>query len=595
MLTPDSYLCLMQRSFGLFLLPLMFISASTAFSQSPYPTNYFRSPMDTTISLAGNFGEIRPNHFHAGFDIRTGNREGLPVYAAADGYVSRIKVSPYGYGKALYIVHPNGYTTVYGHLQSFHGNIAAYCKTAQYSIQSFELDSAISASALPVKKGDLIGLSGNTGGSQGPHLHFEVRETLSEMPVNPYFFGYQIADTVKPRITELVVYPLSEDSEVNGKKISEKIAPIYKKGKYTYLPADTVTVKGEIGFGIECYDRETGSTNNNGVYSIELQTGGKRVYYHEMEKFSFENSRYVNAHIDYVEKQKHNRKIQKCFIAKNNKINIYKDVINQGRIYFKDDSIHWIRFIVKDFAGNATELMLKVKSIAHDNKLRPVIGVPVDHTFYCEKENYFNKDDIQVLIPAGALYDDVEFKYDLDFKFSQPTSMKGTYSPLQKVMSDEIALQKAIKLSLKPNRLPDSLQSKSCIVSIDAKGKRTYEGGHYSEGWVIAHPKTFGNFAVAVDTTAPGLRLAFKPAMSDKIINLTRSKTIGITATDNLSGIRKYKASIDDQWVLCEYEMKKDLLFYTFDEKVTPGVHTFFIEVSDDKQNKRTFEFKFKR
>lgn len=582
----------MLKSLATVLLFFTFIHLASG--QNPYPTDYFRSPMDTTISLAGNFGEIRPNHFHAGFDIRTGNREGLPVYAVADGYVSRIKISPYGYGKALYIVHPNGYTSVYGHLKGFTTAIDTYTKTIHYALQSFELDTTIQASVLPVKKGDRIGFSGNTGGSQGPHLHFEIRETATEMPVNPYCFGYKIADTVKPRITELVIYPLSKNSEVNGKKISEKIAPVYRKGKYTYLPADTVTVKGEIGFGIECYDRETGSTNNNGVYSIELQSGGKRIYYHEMEKFSFENSRYVNAHIDYMEKQKHSRKIQKCFIAKNNKINIYKDVLNQGRIYFADDSIHWMKFIVKDFSDNTTELMLKVKSRSTDKELRPVIGVPLDHTLYCDKDNFFNKEDIQILIPAEALYDDIEFKYDLDFKFSKPVSMKGTYSPLQKVMTDEVALQKAIKLSLKPTRLPDSLQSKSCIVSIDAKGKRTYEGGYYNEGWVIAHPKTFGNFAVAVDTLAPKLRPAFKMTPGT-IVNMSTTKKIGIIATDNLSGIKKYRATIDGQWVLCEYEMKQDLLFYTFDEKVAPGIHTFCIEVSDDKKNIKILEFKFKR
>ena len=175
------------------LILILFFSVPV-FSQTNYPLDYFASPVNVKISLAGNFGEIRPNHFHAGFDIKTNNKEGMPVYAAADGYISRIKISPYGYGKALYITHPNGYTTVYGHLQSFDKTIAEYCKKVQYAKELFEIDTLLQPNALPIKKGDLIALSGNTGGSQGPHLHFEIRETATEKPINPYFFGYKVED-----------------------------------------------------------------------------------------------------------------------------------------------------------------------------------------------------------------------------------------------------------------------------------------------------------------------------------------------------------------------------------------------------------------
>src|ERR1043165_6921117 len=303
----------MQRL--IFLLLPALLHFNTLFAQENYPKNDFRSPVDTAISLAGNFGEIRPNHFHAGFDIRTNGREGMPVYAVADGYVSRIKISAYGYGKALYISHPNGYTTVYGHLRELDSDIGLFLKKLQYAKQAFEVDTLLSPGVLPVKKGELIALSGNTGGSQEPHLHFEVRDSKTEMPINPYLFGYRIADTVKPRITQLAVYPMDGQSTVNGKHLSKKIAPVYKKGKYTFLKGDTITVSGNIGFGIECYDTENRAASRNAVYSIELQSGGKRVFYYEMKQFSFENSRYVNAHIDYASKQKHDTKIKKCFLS----------------------------------------------------------------------------------------------------------------------------------------------------------------------------------------------------------------------------------------------------------------------------------------
>ena len=570
----------------LFLLLLTFRLFTTLFAQKDYPKNDFRSPVDTTMSLAGNFGEIRPNHFHAGFDIRTNNREGMPIYAVADGYVSRIKISAYGYGKALYLTHSNGYTSVYGHLKRFGNDIQSYTVKVQLSKESFEIDTLLLPTAIPVKKGELIGFSGNTGGSQGPHLHFEIRDSKTEMPVNPYFFGYLIADTIKPRITQLAIYPMNEAASVNGKNSPKKIAPSYKKGKYTFLKQDTISVNGEIGFGIECYDTETGSTNKNGVFSIELQSGGKRLFYYEMEKFTFENARYVNAHIDYTSKQNHNTKIQKCFVSKNNLIGIYKDVMNNGVLNFTDDSIHWVRYIVKDFAGNTTELMIKVRSSSKPiaNKTRAMSPSPFD----CFTENKFQTDEVKVIIPPYALYDDVQFKH------SKQGSVKGTFSPLHQIMTNETALQKNISLSIKPVRLPDSSQTKACIISLDDKGKKSYEGGKFEEGWVTTLTKEFGNYTIGIDTLAPKLKPAFK--YNPKITtDLSKAKRIGITASDDLSGIRKYRAIIDGKWVLCEYEFKQNLLFYTFDDKMEKGNHTFTIEVTDDKENKNTLTFIFCR
>ncbi len=567
--------------FGAFSLFLFHFSI---FAQNPYPQNDFRSPVDTALTLAGNFGEIRPNHFHAGFDIRTNNREGMPIYAVADGYISRIKISAFGYGKGLYITHPNGFTSVYGHLKSFENNIQSFTYKVQSSKQSYEIDTLLSSELLPVKKGQLIGLSGNTGGSQGPHLHFEIRDTKSEMPVNPYFFGYLIPDTIKPRITQIAIYPMNENSSINGKHVSKKIAPVYKKGKYTYLKQDTISVNGEIGFGIECYDTETKSTNKNGVFSIELQSGGKRIYYHELEKFTFENSRYVNAHIDYESKQKHGTKIQRCFVTTNNKSGIYKGVVNNGILDFQDDSVHWMKFIVKDFVGNTTELMLKVRSstIGFD------VEVPKKKIYNCLEEIKHEGDDLKILIPAEALYENTPFYCNKN------GSVPHTFSPLYEVMNDNIPLQKAITLSIKPVRLPDSLQSKACIVSVNKKGGKSYEGGAFADGWVTTQTKEFGNYAVGIDTVAPKLKPAFK-IIKEKIPDLSKSKTIGVIASDNLSGIRKYRATIDGKWVLVEYEFKQNLLFYTFDDQIAEGTHEFKIEVVDDKENKAILTFVFIR
>jgi hypothetical protein len=543
--------------------------------------------MNLPMSLAGNFGEIRPNHFHAGFDLRTDNKEGIPVYAIADGYISRIKISPYGYGKALYIKHPNGYTSVYGHLSSFNTEIQKYCTQIQTALESFEIDSLITPDLLPLKKGEFIAFSGNTGGSEGPHLHFEIRDSQTETPINPYLLGYKIEDNVSPRITQIAVYPLTQTASINGIRARKKITPQFTRGNYVLKQEDSVVVNGNIGLGIECYDTENNSTNKNALYSIELQSGGKRIFYYEMDKFSFDEARYVNAHIDYAGKQRNGFKIQKCFLSKNNPLTIYKEVIKGGMLNFTDDSVHWMRYIVKDYVGNSTVFMLKVKSTSK------ALSTPEDkktnQPFYdCLVENVFTRKDITVYIPPRALYDDVFFSYAL------ATPGKGMFSPIHQIMDRETALQKAITITIQANKLPDFLRAKACIVSIDKNGKKNYEGGTMENDRITTSTKILGRFAVAVDTSPPKLKHLYKNHKSP-IPDLKNAKTIGILATDDLSGIKKYRATIDGNWVLCEYEFKKNLLFYTFDNTITPGKHFFHLEVMDDKNNKSIIEFNFIR
>ncbi|MES2592737.1 MAG: M23 family metallopeptidase [Bacteroidota bacterium] len=575
----------MLKRFTFFLLAQIF--STLIFAQNPYPVNCFRCPIDSDLCLAGNFGEIRPNHLHAGFDIKTNNREGMPVYAVEDGYIIRIKISPFGYGKALYIAHPNGYTTVYAHLQSFNGNIGNFTRNVQNSKELFEIDTLLSAPIISVKKGDLIGLSGNTGGSMGPHLHFEIRDTKTEMPINPYCFGYKVKDNVKPVITGLAIYPIGEFATVNGKHTVKKIKPVFAKGSYSVNRIDTITVNGDIGFGIECYDTETGSTNQNGVYSIELQSGGKRVYFHDLEKFTFENARFVNTHIDFSEKQKHNDKIQKCFISKNNQLGIYKELSNNGIIQFNDDAVHWIKYILKDYAGNTTEMMLKVKSTSkNDSKATVSNSNPV--FLDCFKENQFKNEDVEITIPPYALYDDIKYSY------SKSPQKKGIYSMVHHIQNDETALQKAYTLNIKADQVPNSLQNKVAIVSVGDKGQYHYQSGTYKDGWVTAQLKTFGKFAIGIDTIAPKIRPNFK-VIDKNNVDLTKAKTIGVKVSDNLSGIKKYRATIDGKWVLCEYEMKQDLLFCTFDPELAKGKHTFNIEVTDDKSNVASWNCTFMR
>jgi hypothetical protein len=567
------------------LFVFIFLICFSLRAQVNYPRDYFAPPVTGPLTLAGNFGEIRPNHFHAGFDIRTNNKEGMPVYAVADGYVSRIRISAVGYGKALYITHPNGYVSVYGHLRGF--NIAIQAKTIslQTQLQSFEMDTLLNREVLPVKKGELIGFSGNTGSSQAPHLHFEIRNEQTEMPINPYFFGYQVKDAVKPTIVSIAVYPIGGSASVNGKHQVKKIIPVNVNGNYSIPKKDSLLLNGFVGFGINCYDKETAGSGTNNVFSIELKSGGKRIYYYEMETFTFDNARYVNAHIDYAEKQQHHNTIQKCFLAKNNVLEIYKDVQDRGIINFNDDTDHWLTFIVKDYYGNTSELVLKVRSTTKPHPIAPLLPIAFD----CLQENQFTHTDLNVLIPPAALYD------DLIFVFKKTASVKGTLSPAYHLADETVALQKPVVITLNAAAVPATLRDKACIISIDKKGGFDYEGGIYLNGNMIVESKHFGKFAIAVDTIPPKITAFVKPLAGDSIADLRNVNVLKFKARDNLSGIKKYRATIDGNWVLCEYDAKNDLLFHTFDGSMQPGIHHFKLEVTDNKENKREWKIIFRK
>ncbi|MBI2281845.1 MAG: M23 family metallopeptidase [Bacteroidetes bacterium] len=288
----------MIKFFTLLLIQLLI---SIGFSQTleQYPKDYFRSPLDIPLILSGNFGELRNNHFHSGLDIKTQGVEGLKVYAIADGFVSRVKISPIGYGKIIYITHPNGYTSAYAHLQQFKGELAKEIKRYQYANETFEMDYYPPDTLLKVKKGDIIALSGNSGSSGGPHLHFEIRETVSEYAVNPLLFGFDIKDDVKPVIKSIILFPLNDTSFVNDKKVSQEFTVTGTNGNYQLLTKLPINVYGQIGVGINTFDQQSGASNQNGVYEVMLFEDNNLICKTELSSFSFDHTRALNSMIDY--------------------------------------------------------------------------------------------------------------------------------------------------------------------------------------------------------------------------------------------------------------------------------------------------------
>ena len=321
----------MQKKIALF---IFLISFGFLHAQSSYPTDYFVKPLEIPLVLSGTFGELRSNHFHAGLDIKTQQRVGFNVIAAADGYVSRIKVSHWGYGKALYITHPNGYTTVYGHLKKFSPKIEAYVKKYQYQKKSFEVQLYPKASELKFNQGEVVALSGNSGSSGGPHLHFEIRDSKA-ITINPMLFGIKLPDHKNPTIQNAYTYTKNDTSQVNQSNKNVKL--VLNRQANGDILANTIYAYGDIGIGINAYDRLDGAINHNGIYDLEMDVNGKKVFQFTWNKFSFSESRYINSYIDYEKYSKLNQRVQKCFVNHPaNKLSMYKTLVDKGFFNVKD-------------------------------------------------------------------------------------------------------------------------------------------------------------------------------------------------------------------------------------------------------------------
>ncbi|EDM35864.1 hypothetical protein PBAL39_06781 [Pedobacter sp. BAL39] len=553
--------------------------AQQVFSANKYPLMDFRPPLDITPpALAGSFGELRANHFHSGMDYRTNQREGYPVYAIADGYISRLRVQNSGFGLALYINHPNGYTSVYGHLQRFNPTIAREVKRIQYDKKSYEIDEFPNAQLIPVHKGDIIAYSGNTGGSGGPHLHFELRDSKTEATINPQLFGFEIPDDVPPVIYSMYVYRL------NKKPFNEFTPKQYFQvaggaGKYSLNKVSTINLSGEVGFGIVATDRHSGASGLNGVYSIELELDGKTVFTSALERFSFENSKAINSHIDYPTYLNTKRSIQKSFVDPGNPLGIYSNLVNSGRIDFNDGKLHQMRYIITDGKGNKSYLSFKVQADGQATITNP--PPPAGTIFSYATVNEFNNNDLKAILPKGTLYNDLNFVYK-----TLPRPESNAYSAIHQIHNNLTPLHTGFEIWIKADSsLPQKYREKALIVNTG----RSSQGGYFENGYVKAKPRNFGSFFISIDTIPPTI----SPVNISNGKNMSGISKMSFKIRDNLSGIKSFNGFIDGRWVLMEFDTKTSSLWHTFDEQTKPGKHTLELIVTDMKDNNRNYSITF--
>ncbi|MBD78669.1 MAG: hypothetical protein CL840_07105 [Crocinitomicaceae bacterium] len=543
----------------------------------------FISPVEIPISLAGNFGELRPGHFHAGLDIRTQGREGLKIRSIYKGYVSRIAVSLYGYGKVVYVTHPNGYTSVYAHLSRFNDELENFIKNEQYRSKNFEVELYPEAGQFKLNQGDRVGWSGNTGGSGGPHLHFEIRNTLSEKPINPLHFNFKVTDNIAPTLKHLTIYPLNENSSIDHNDL-QKTYKLSKSGNTYYLNGGIVPiVKGKIGFGIEAMDKVNNSPFSNGVYSIELLKDNQRVYYHVMDSIGFDKTRYINAHMDYHQKVKNRKKVQRSYLLEGNKLDIYKDLVNNGQLFFVDSSTHNLEYRVMDFYGNTSTLKFKVKS----NQLEHHVMVKKEsvQTLKYGEPNYFENDNLRINIPASCLYEDTPLY------LKEEKAIGRCVTPRYHVNRLSDPLQDYIDLSINVNSIPENQRSKLVIVSLNAKsGILAAEGGGVDSNWISVKTRSFGPYTVMKDTIPPRVKNTI--AINGQSFN--ENQKITFSVKDDISGLGRYEAFVDEEWHLIEYQKNKSKAFLKLDRvQKTGSKHDLRVEFTDKVGNKTIERYYF--
>ena len=527
-----------------------------------YPQNYFRYPLDSLPSLVSPFGGLRDNHFHSGMDLRTNQREGLPVFASANGYVSRIKILSIGYGKAIYINHPNGYTTVYGHLQKYSGKIAEWIQNYQYKHQTFEFDYVFEKPLLLVKKGDTIGLSGNSGGSSGPHVHFEIRNTKSEEIINPALFGIIPFDTLNPIIKNVFIYNFVPDGLLLKQELKinhQTIIPTNISNQFIYkkaleLPAET------YGFGIEAYDFIHNPTDEKGIYEYSLKFKEKLVFNHTLNKFAFDESKYINAHIDYPFYKTEKSRIQKCFIDDGNEFSTYETNTEKGKIFLKAKLLDTLIFSVIDNNKNVYILYLPIKVVSKTTnvqKLAYLKSLKGKKAFYPLKKNTIKTKEFLFELEAKSLYDTTYYEFEILEK------QKDAFSKTFKIFKPTAPIHKAADISIKPIKVRKEYESKLLLAYYftDIKNYRS-AGGNFDKEVVKGKASNFGHYFVTIDTIAPTIKQVFlntEEALNDSLHYYFEIK-------DNFSGIGKYEGYLNNEWILLDFDAKSNLLTYHFDE-----------------------------
>ena len=557
-----------------YLLTIFFLYTSIINSQ-----NSGDYPLEIPIILSGTFGELRPNHFHAGIDIKTKGVEGFKVFSIGDGYVSRIQITHGGYGKALYIKHDNGQSSVYAHLQKFSPKIEKIVKGIQYSNESYTLRVYPSKDEIRISEKELIGLSGNSGRSFGPHLHYELRDEM-DRPINPMAFkNFSVSDTIPPKVLGLYYKSIPENS-VSGSNSSFNYLKISKVSENLFI-ADTLKTSGLIGFGINSYDRMNNTWNKMGLSNIKTNINGDEVFDMDFNSFSYDEWRHINTFIDYASYKNDKIKIQKLYIEDYNPLSMYNRSLGDGIIEIeKESEVYLYSIQLFDFNKNYTEILVPVQW-KKQNRLTGKKS-KMNNIYNINRDSLYNilLPNSSVTIQKKSLYTNKELQI-----FEKNNSLF--------VDKDSIPLLKGITIKLSLNRYNDSLIDKTYIARIGDNNKSTFISSNRKNDHLIAKINNLGNYMVKIDSIPPKISL----------INISKNQWISnrkklmIKINDNESGINNYRGTINNKWILLEYNPMKNILTYDFNDNVnkTESENILKVEIEDNVGNTKTLTSTFYR
>ncbi len=570
-----------MRFLNMFVFLFSAILLSTA-GEDPYPKNYFRSPVDTRILLSGTFGELRSNHFHSGIDIK--GYVGQPLYAVAEGHISRIKIQRGGYGKVIYMSHPNGYTSVYAHMDEFMPEVEAYIRSIQYRKQSYEIEVFPEAGRFRYEKGEKIGKMGVSGRSFGPHLHFEIRDTKTEKPINPLLFGIHIQDNVKPRIHLLKVYALNPDHQT----LFTESYSLQSKGNGTYsIAGDTIYVGAwRVGLGVKAYDHMNGASNWNGIYDLQLFVDDGLWYDFTMETFSFFETRYLNAHLDYEEQVAKKSYINRCYRLPGNRLSIYGTKKNDGVIETSSQRAKKVGIKVLDTDGNTSELSFWLK---RKDDIAPPESEVFNYLLPYDEENVIKTSDLVMRFPQHTFYEDLYLQYSAT---NEPDS--DCYSSIHHLHDHTVPAHQYFDISIRPNAIPANSMDKAFIAYCDKDNEHLNAGGRWKNGQLAAKVRSMGDYCIMIDEQPPKIYpVSFKTDMRG-FNRMTFKITDNFATTGNAKPL-EYTSTVDGKWILFEYDEKNDLLIHQFDGRIGPGKHTLRLVVTDALGNQQTYERDFTR